>query len=114
MNNGLKRRDFIQLAAAGSAFCLSGPRLWSLGPGQTVAPLVSPGCRKSNAKVARLYMATPGSAWPKPTLDLKQEIAFYRGEFAKMKGELAGIEFPVDELVTSRVQSEYSVRRPAS
>jgi len=73
-----------------------------------------PGCWKSNAEVARLYMATPGSAWPKPTLDLKQEIAFYRGEFAKMKGELAGIEFPVDELVTSRVQSEYSVRRPAS
>jgi L-fucose isomerase-like protein len=34
-------------------------------------------------------------------LDLKQEIAFYRGEFAKMKDELAGIEFPVDELVTS-------------
>jgi hypothetical protein len=55
-------------------------------------------------KVARLYMAIPGSAWPKPTLNLQDEIAFYRGEFSRMKEEFADIEFPVDEMVTSPAQ----------
>lgn len=107
MSKRLNRRDFIQLAAAGGAFCLSGPRLWSRGsPGSRPfgVPLTSPGCRRSSAKVARLYMAIPGSAWPKPTLDLQKEIASYRDAFALMKDELAGIEFPVDELVTSPQQ----------
>jgi len=104
MNKGLKRRDFIQLAAAGSVFCLSGPRVWSLGPSQMGLPLASPGCRRSKAKVALLYMATPDAVWPKPNLDLQKEIGFYRSAFAKMKDELAGIEFPVDELVASPEQ----------
>jgi hypothetical protein len=104
MNKALKRRDFIQLTAASGAFCLSRPRPWGLGLDQTASPLLSPGCRTSKAKVARLYIANPGTAWPKPSLDLKEEIAFYNGEFAEMKDELAGIEFPVDELVTSAAQ----------
>ena len=104
MSQELKRREFIQLAAAGSALCLSGPRLWGLGGRQSGAPLASPGCRGSKAKVARLFMGTSEGLWPKPAMDFQREMEFYRDAFARMKGELAGIEFPVDELVTSPQQ----------
>ena len=48
-------------------------------------------------------MANPGTAWPKPTLDLRQEIVFYREEFARRKEDFADIDFYVDELVTKPV-----------
>jgi hypothetical protein len=102
---GLNRRQFIQLAAAGGAVCLAGPRLWPFSGGLQSSPLISPGCRRSKVKVARLYVGIPESHWPKPTLDLQQEIAFYRSEFARMKSEFADIDFVVDELVTSPVQA---------
>jgi hypothetical protein len=100
----LKRRQFIQLAAAGGAVCLAGPRLWPFSGRPQASPLISPGCRRSKVKVARLYVGIPESHWPKPTLDLQQEIAFYRSEFGRMKGEFADIDFVVDELVTSPAQ----------
>jgi hypothetical protein len=105
MIRGLKRREFIQLAAAGGIYSLAGPRLWPLGSGPQASRLISPGCRRSMVKVARIYIAIPGSAWPKPTLDLKQEIAFYRNEFARLKDEFADIDFAVDELVTKPEQA---------
>ena len=46
-------------------------------------------------------MGTPEGLWPKPELDFKDEISFYKSEFAKLKDELADVEFVVDELVTS-------------
>ena len=105
MTRGLNRREFIQLsAAAGAAVCLGRPDLWAGGEQVAGSPLISPGCRRTKVKVARLYMAIPGSAWPKPTLNLQDEIAFYQAEFARMKDEFADIEFPVDELVTSPAQ----------
>lgn len=104
MPTRLKRREFIQLAAAGGAVCLAGPRLWPRSGRAQGSPLVSPGCRRTKVKVARLYMAIPQSHWPKPTLDLKQEMAFYRSEFARMKDQFADIDFCVDELVTSPAQ----------
>ncbi len=105
MTRGLNRRAFIQLsAAAGAAICFSRPKLWALREREEGSPLISPGCRRTKVKVARLYMAIPGSPWPKPTLNLQDEIAFYRAEFSRMKDEFADIEFPVDELVTSPAQ----------
>lgn len=103
MGKGLKRREFIQLAAAGSAMCAAGPKLWPFtAAGQGAGSrLVSPGCRGTKVKVARLFVAIPRGNWPKPTLDLQQEIAFYKAEFARMKDEFADIDFAVDELVTS-------------
>lgn len=101
MTKELKRREFIQLGAAAGALCLSGPRLWGLGQAPSRTPLLSPGSRRSNAKVALLYMAIPGSAWPKPDLDIQKEMGLYRETLTRMKHELTGIEFPVDELVTS-------------
>jgi len=50
-------------------------------------------------------MGIPGCHWPKPTLDLKEEVAFYRGEFSRMKEDFADVDFPVDELVTSPAQA---------
>jgi hypothetical protein len=106
MGGGLKRREFIQLAAAGSAICAAGPKFWPFGAADQAAgsTLISPGCRGTKVKVARLFVAIPRGNWPKPTLDLQQEIAFYRSEFARMKDEFADIEFAVDELVASPAQ----------
>jgi hypothetical protein len=101
MGKGLRRREFIQLAAAGGALCAAGPRLWPFGvvDGESAGKLVSPGCRGTKVKVARLFVAIPRGNWPKPTLDLQQEMAFYKAEFARMKDEFADIDFAVDELV---------------
>jgi len=101
MGKGLRRREFIRLAAAGGALCAAGPRLWPFGAadGESAGKLVSPGCRGTKVKVARLFVAIPRGNWPKPTLDLQQEMAFYKAEFARMKDEFADIDFAVDELV---------------
>jgi len=105
MTRGFNRREFIHLsAAAGAAICLGRPDLWARGEKVAGSPLISPGCRRTKVRVARLYMAVPGSAWPRPTLNLQDEIAFYRAECTRMKDDFADIEFPVDELVTSPAQ----------
>jgi hypothetical protein len=99
-SKGLNRREFIKLAGAGAAFCLAAPGLGPLPAAPQGSPLVSPGCRRSKVKVARLFMAKPGSPWPKPTLDLEKEVAFYKDEFARLKEDFADIDFSIDELVT--------------
>lgn len=106
MRRGLNRREFMQLAAAGSALCLSGLRLWSLAvtPRTQTSNLISPGCRRTKVKVARLYLGTSHGLWPKPNLDFEKEISFYRAAFARMKDEFADVEFLVDELVTGPAQ----------
>ena len=103
MNKEISRREFCQLTAAGSALCLAGIGCQDLTvPGARTGPqLISPGCRKSKVKVARIYMGTSHGLWPKPKLDFKQEIRFYESQFAKLKDELADVDFFVDELITS-------------
>jgi hypothetical protein len=107
MLRALRRREFIQLAAAGGAICAAGPRLWPFSSAGAISAvqLVSPGCRGTKVKVARLFVAIPRGNWPKPTLDLPQEIAFYKAEFARMKDEFADIDFIVDELVGTPAQA---------
>jgi len=106
MKKEVNRREFLQLTAAGSALCLAGigcqrPIVLSEQKGPR---LISPGCRGTKVKVARIYMAG-GGLWPKPKLNFKEEIRFYESEFAKLKDELSDVEFVVDELVTSRQQA---------
>jgi len=101
MKDKISRREFLELAAAGSAASLSGPRILALGANPEKKQLISPGCRRSKVKVARIYMGIPQSLYPNPDLDLKKEVRFYESEFAKLKDELADVEFVVDELVSS-------------
>ena len=102
MKTGIKRRDFLQMAAASSAFYFAGSKLslFAANPNQKTR-LISPGCRGTKVKIARIYMGTSHGLWPKPNMDFNAEIKFYKAEFAKLKEELSDVTFVVDELVTS-------------
>jgi len=105
MKKEINRRKFLQMTAAGSALCLSGSGILAFGANPKRSRLISPGCRRTKVKVARIYMGTPGNDyWPKPNLNLKDEVRFYESEFAKLKGELSDVEFVVDELVGAPAQ----------
>jgi len=104
MENEMNRREFLQLTAGGCALCLAGIGCQQqvVAPAPMTTKLISPGCRRSKVKVARIYMGTAGNDyWPKPSLDLKKEVRFYESEFAKLKDELSDVEFVVNKLVGS-------------
>jgi hypothetical protein len=105
MKKEINRREFLQLTAAGSALCLAG--IGCQGPvvlSRKSPGLISPGCRRTKVKVARIYMGTSHGLWPKPKLDLENEVRFYESRFAELKDELADVDFVVDELITSANQ----------
>jgi len=110
MNNKINRRKFIQLTAAGGALCLgsSGPAVGlaglAFGANSKVSRLISPGCRGTKVKVARIYIGTSSGLWPKPDLDFRNEIKFYESELEKLKHELSDVDFVVDRLITSADQ----------
>ena len=63
--------------------------------------LISPGCRGTKVKVARLYLVGTNKMWPTPKLDEKAERKRYEAEFDRMKDDFADIDFAVDEVVQS-------------
>ncbi len=101
----INRRDFLKISTAGGTACIAGSKLFSQTAGSAPVPaapkIVSPGCRGTRVKVAKLYMGKPQPHWPKPTLDLAEEVRFYESEFARLGNEFADVDFPVNELVTS-------------
>ncbi len=99
MRDGIKRREFLQIAAAGSVLGVAAPDVTQKADRVASKPL-SPGCRSSKVKVARLYIGSDG-LWPKPGLNLEDEIRSYQIDFERMKDAFADVEFPVDRLVTS-------------
>lgn len=101
MQKKVLRREFLQMTLAGSAFCLCGLSNLAFISGSTGPKLVSPGCRRTKVKVAKIYMGTSSGLWPKPNLDFKKEIQVYESEFDKLKDELYDVDFVVSELVTS-------------
>ncbi len=101
MDQEMNRRVFLQMTAAGGAVCMGGKGGLAFTAGQGESRIVSPGCRGSKVKVARIYMGTSHGLWPKPGLDLKKEIAFYKTKFNELKDDLHGVEFVLNELVTS-------------
>ncbi len=101
MSDSLNRREFLQITATGSALCLAAPGMLAFGARSEKTKLISPGCRRSKVKVARIYMGNAKGLWPKPNLDFQQEIKSYETEFGKLKDELSDVEFVVDDLVTS-------------
>jgi hypothetical protein len=104
MKEEIGRREFLQLVAAGGVLYASGSSLLAFGAEPGKSKLISPGCRRTKVKVARLYMGLANPHWPKPSLNLKDELKVYESEFAKLKGELSDVEFAVDELITSPEQ----------
>jgi hypothetical protein len=46
-------------------------------------------------------MGVPNPHWPKPSLDLNKEIAFYESKFAGFSEELIDVEFVTEDLVSS-------------
>ena len=114
MGTGVKRRDFVQLAVGGTLLCLHGrlPRLRASDePPRT---LISPGCRGSKVKVARLYLGVPRAHYPNPAIDPASEKRMYAEQFARMKDELADVEFAVDELITAPEQVDALADRIAA
>lgn len=103
MHQALKRREFLQFTVVGSALGFGAAGL--AGAAETKgSKLISPGCRRSKVKVARLFLGNPDGLWPKPNLDLEAEIRSYKTAFEGMKEELADVEFVADQLVTSPEQ----------
>ena len=104
MHQGIKRREFLQIAAAGSALGVAAPTMVTFAASAASSKPLSPGCRKSKVKVARLYMGSAEGLWPKPHLNFEEEVRSYQAEFEKMKDKFSDVEFPVDQLVTSPAQ----------
>lgn len=103
MKSDIKRREFLELAVVGTAMGLAAPRgvAAAEGPaGQSSPKLISPGCRRSKVRVARIFMGNPAGLWPKPKLDLQAEVATYHSAFEALKPELGDVEF-IDQLATS-------------
>jgi hypothetical protein len=104
MYDKINRRNFLKIAAAGGSVCLGGSQMLAFASNRRGSPLVSPGCRGTKVKVARIYMGTSHGLWPEPRMDFRKEIRFYESEFAKLKDELSDVEFVLDRLVTSAEQ----------
>ncbi len=105
MESELNRREFMQMTAAGGAVLASSGML-AFAANSPGSSIISPGCRTSKVKVARLFMGGTDAwaLWPKPDLDFESEIRMYKSEFAKMQDEFADVDWVVDELVTSNGQ----------
>lgn len=98
MPGSLSRRDFVQLSLAGGGLYLAGGLAGSRGAAAVPARTEGGAC---GARIARLYLGTPGGHWPTPTLDLHAEMRRYEEAFRKFGQEFAGIRFSPDALVSS-------------
>lgn len=108
MQTSIQRREFIQLTVGGTLGCLGGMSLPGIGlvggprclaEGPSAAKIISPGCRGTKVKVARVYLGLPKAHYPNPAIDLASEMRTYQGHFDKLQGELSDVDFVVDELV---------------
>jgi len=97
---GVSRRGFLGAMSAGAAVlgteAMTGALAAAAGD---AAPRP-----KSKVRVAKIYLAVPVAGWPKPDLDLAADVKKYEEEFAKLKPQLADIEFVEGGLVTSAQQ----------
>jgi len=102
MKPHITRRQLLQTTAVGSALYLAGSGISALGAEQKGSKLISPGCRGTKVRVARIYMGTSHGLWPQPELDLKKELRLYQSQFDQLKDQISDVTFAVDALVTSR------------
>ena len=101
MIHSLRRREFLELTVLGTAALGMGRWAWSASA--PAGKLISPGCRRSKVKIAKLYLAGSG-LWPHPKLDVQAERQSYEQAFAEMADEFADVDFFIDELITSPQQ----------
>jgi len=101
MQVSMNRRELLRLVAAGSATYLSSPYICASDAQVERNRLISPGCRRSKVKVAKIYLGVQGSHYPNPDLDMNKEVKFYESQFTELKDELSDVEFVVDELISS-------------
>jgi hypothetical protein len=103
MSGQIHRREFLELTAGG-ALCWAGAGLFAGRARAVGTKLISPGCRRSKVKVARIYMGPKRALWPKPSMNIQEEIASYGKRFDKLGAELADVDFPVNSLVSSAAE----------
>jgi hypothetical protein len=107
----IDRREFLRTTLAGAAVCLGPPALRASAAPPAGPKIVSPGCRKSKVRVAKLYLGRPGAHWPAPDLDLPAEMRKYEDEFARLVNDFADVDFAVTDLVTSTPQAQQLAER---
>jgi len=103
----LNRRGFLVRSAVLAGGCTVGlgqNRLLALAPDPEGPSLISPGCRKSKVRIAKLYLGKPKAHWPTPKLDLDAEHQRYEAEFVRLDREFADVDFVINELVTDPEQ----------
>jgi len=106
MGSKIERRTFLQMGAACGVLALGGKHILRTASAAAGGPkIISPGCRKTKVKIAKIYMGKPQAHWPNPTIDINAEVRSYEDEFKRMEKEFADVDFVVDELVTSVEQA---------
>jgi hypothetical protein len=104
---GVSRRQFLGqslVLAGGCAWCLAGGNLQAAFPEAKKNVLVSPGCRKSKVRVAKIYLGIPNAHWPTPKMDINEEMRRYESEFARQQPDFADVDFVLNELITKKEQ----------
>ena len=105
LSDALSRRGFLQrsLAVAGRcALCFGGDPAFAASPVRGATGLVSPGCRRTKVKVAKLYLGVPKAHWPTPKLDLEAERKSYEADFTRLGKEFADVEFVVNQFISRK------------
>jgi hypothetical protein len=90
------------ILAGGCAACWHAGSAFALQPSPPVTTLISPGCRRSKVKVAKLYLGVPNAHWPTPKMDIHAEMNRYEAAFAQMGREFADVDFFVNKLATKK------------
>jgi hypothetical protein len=101
----LNRRAFLQQSlalASGCACCFQAGNLFAVPASPGITTLVSPGCRRSKVKVAKLYLGVPKAHWPTPNMDIGQEMKRYEAEFARMSQPFADVDFAGNCLISKK------------
>ncbi len=97
------RRAFLRqsvVLAGGCACCFGAGNLFALPGASGATTLISPGCRRSKVKVAKLYLGVPKAHWPTPTLDFDAEVKRYEKVFADLRQDFCDVDFVVNQTVT--------------
>ena len=102
----LDRRSFLRqsmVIASGCTLCFEALGQSALA-GSSSTTLISPGCRRSKVRVAKLYLGVPKAHWPTPKMDIDAERKRYEAAFTSP--EFADVEFSLNKLVTKKEELE--------